>query len=72
MSGSTSKIHDECHDQETDDCDDLDAGKDKLGFAINGYSKDVKAEYDNDDDRYPCSNADILCSRPELDNGGRS
>jgi len=72
--GSTAKINNESHDQKTNNCDDLDTGKDKFGFTINGDGEDIEA--DDEDNNYgdPCCNTDIGCTVPVSDNnrGGRN
>jgi hypothetical protein len=64
---STTEINNESHDQKTNNCDDLDTGKDKLGFTIDGNGEDIEA--DNDDNNYgdPCCDADIGCTVPVSD-----
>ena len=71
--GSTAKINNESHDQKTNNCDDLDTGKDKFGFTIDGDGEDIEA--DDDDNNYgdPCCDTDIGCTVPVSDDnrGGR-
>ena len=66
---STTKVDNECHDQETNDRNDLDTGEDELGFTIDGYSEDVQANHENDDEGDPYGNADMLGALPVLNNG---
>ena len=49
MFWSATQVNNEGQDQETNDGDDLDTSKDKLGFSINLDSEDVQAdnEYNN-------------------------
>jgi hypothetical protein len=47
------KINNECHDEKTNDCNDLDTGKYEFCFSVDGNCKDVEAEDDDDDDGEP-------------------
>jgi hypothetical protein len=65
---STTEINDESHDQETDDCDDLDTGEDEFGFTIDGNGEDVEADDEDNDDRDPYCDADVVCTWPVANN----
>lgn len=69
---STAQIDDESKDQETNNGNDLDTGKDKLGFTIDRYCEDIQTEDENNDDRYPCRDVNIRSTRPEANDGGGS
>lgn len=64
---SSSKVNNESHYQQPNYGDDFDSCEDKFGFTINGDGKNVEENNENDDDRYPSSNIDVVCTRPELD-----
>jgi hypothetical protein len=71
MLWSTTEINNECHDQETNDSKDLDTGKNELSLTINGHGEDVQADNENDNDRNPCCDIDVLCTLP-ISNDDRS
>jgi hypothetical protein len=66
---STTNVDNECHDQETDNRNDLDTGEDEFSLTIDGYSKDVEGKHEKDDEGDPYGNADMLCALPVLNNG---
>lgn len=68
MVWSTTEINDESHDQKTDNRNDLNGGKDELGFTIDLYGEDVQADNEDDDKGNPDSNADVVRTLPVLDN----
>ena len=74
MVWSAAEINDECHDQQTDDGDDLDGREDELGFTVDLDGEDVQAEDDADDEGDPRRNSDVLRAWPILndDGGGRN
>lgn len=50
---ATTKIEDECKEDETDNCDQLDTGEDEFCFTIDGDSEDVQGHDENDDQGNP-------------------
>jgi hypothetical protein len=69
---TATKVNNECHNQKTNNCDNLHTGKYEFGFSVDGNCEDVEA-YDNDnDDGYPRGDINISCSFPELDDDSSS
>jgi hypothetical protein len=58
----TSEINNDGENQKTKNCDDLDTGEDKFCFSIDGYGKDIKAEDNDNNDRDPCGNLEVVRS----------
>lgn len=69
LSRDTTTIDDESEDQQTDDGDDLDRGKDELGFAIDGDGENVETQDEDDDDRDPGCDVDMDSTMPILNDG---
>lgn len=68
---STTKIDNEGHDEKTNNCNDLDTGKDEFSFTIDLDGKDIQADYEHDEDRDPDCNTDLSFGIPKSnDNGG--
>lgn len=67
MLRSTAKINDECHDQETNDREDLDTCEDKFSFSVYLDGEDIQADNEDYDDGDPYSYADVLRTFPVLD-----
>lgn len=68
MAWSTTEVDNECHDQETNNSDDLDTSKHEFGLAIDLNGEDIKADHKDDYDGNPYCNTDVLCSFPVIDN----
>jgi len=66
MGWAATKVKTQRHNEETNDCDDLDAGKNEFRFSIDGYGEYVEADDDNDDYRYPGCDVDANSAIPEL------
>jgi hypothetical protein len=69
---AATKINNECHDEKTNDCNNLNTGKYELGFSVDGNCKDIETNDNDDDDRDPRGDIDISCSFPKLDDNGSS
>jgi len=59
---STTEVNNECHDQQTNDGNDLYTGKNELRFTIDLNGEDIQADHDDDNDRDPYCNIDVLCA----------
>lgn len=66
MGRAAAKIKAQRHEEETNDRDNLDAGKNEFCFSIDGYGEYVETDDDNDDYRYPSCNVDANSAIPEL------
>lgn len=70
MVRSTTKINDECHDEQTNDSDDLYTGKYEFGLAIDCNGEEIEAKNKDDDEGDPYCNTDVLSALPVVDNDG--
>lgn len=71
MFRTASQIHDECQDQKTNNCDDLDAGEDKFCLAVDLDGENVEADDEHNDDGDPNSHTDMLGTFPISYDDGR-
>lgn len=68
---TSAKVNAECHDQETDNGDDLDRGEQEFGFTIDGDGEDIQAHNEHKDNGDPGSDVDVDSTGPVLDNDRR-